>query len=134
MSFLTYLFWPNPGNASYTSVKALILALLCVAFLVAAFVLSLWRKRMSDQRLRKLSRSWPSAAFWFGLVGLVLVVARVEQIQFIAMRVLWVFWIAALASYVFFQVRRFRAQYYQVVPATSISDPRSTYLPKKKRR
>lgn len=131
--FLVYLFWPNPGNAHYSSPKALTLLIVCGLLVVASFVVSRWRKRQNDQ-LRRLSRSWPSAMMWFGLTGLVLIVSRVEQIQYVAMRIMWVFWIAAAVLYVFFQVKAFRMRYYEVLPAQSVTDPRSKYLPKRKRR
>lgn len=131
--FLVYLFWPNPGNAHYSSPKALTLLIVCGLLVVASFVVSRWRKRQNDQ-LRRLSRSWPSAMMWFGLTGLVLIVSRVEQIQYVAMRFIWVLWIAAAVLYVFFQVKAFRMRYYEVLPAQSVTDPRSKYLPKRKRR
>lgn len=131
--FFVYLFWPNPGNADYDSPKALALLIVCALMIVISIGLSFWRKKQGNPIMKKLSRSWASASFWFGLVGLILVVSRVEQIQFIAARVLWIVWAAALAFYLFVQIRSFRARYYTVLPHEPILDPRSKYLPKKKR-
>lgn len=71
---------------------------------------------------------------WFGLISLVLIVSRVESIQFFAMRILWVFWGAALIFYGVFQARRFRQRHYEVLPSIVESDPRAQYLPRKKKR
>ncbi len=133
-AFLTYLFWPNPGNAGYDSPKAMLLLVACALLLVAAALLSVWRRRLAHPRLKRLSRSWAAASFWFGLTGVLLVIARVEMIQFVAMRVWWLLWIAAAVSYVVFQVRSFRVRYYEEIPLEKAEDPRRAYLPKKKRR
>src|SRR5688500_2011783 len=106
--FFVYLFWPNPGNAYYSSPKAVALLIVCALMVAGGVVLSRWRKKQGDQVMRKLSKTWPSAAIWFGLIGLVLVVARVEQIQYIAMRILWVVWGVAIVLYVLWQIKRWR--------------------------
>lgn len=134
MSFLTYWFYPNPGNADYGNPKVLLLLALCVLMIAGSFGLSAWRNRQANPVTKKLSRSWAMAALWFGVVGLVLAVSRVEQIQFIAMRFLWVLWAGFLIAYVVLQVRIFRARHYQVLPRETVVDPRDAYLPGKKRR
>lgn len=133
-NLFVYLFWPNPGNAHYDNPKVMLVIAVCVLLVVAAVVISFWRKRLQNQQLRKLSRSWSSASAWFGLTGILLTVSRVENIQFLAMRALWGFWLAVLVLYVYAQVRGYRAKYYEVVPVTSPKDPRSKYLPKRKNR
>lgn len=133
-TLLTYLFWPNPGNAGYDSPKAIALMVFCLLLIIAAFGISFWRKRQENQARRRLSRSWAAASAWFGATGLFLVIARVEQIQFLAMRFLWVLWVCAAIAYIVFQVRSYRLKYYEVIPAKKINDPRSKYLPKRKRR
>ncbi len=133
-SFLVYLFWPNPGNAGYDSPKVIALMVICILLVVAAFGISMWRRKLQNQLRRKLSRSWATASAWFGFTGLVLIIARVEQIQFLAMRFLWALWLLAAVLYIVFQVRSYRLKYYEVVPATAPSDPRSKYLPKRKRK
>lgn len=132
--FLVFLFWPNPGNASYTSPKALVLFVFCALLIAVAVGISFWRKRMTNPQMKKISRSWGTASFWFGLVGLFLVVARVEQIQYLAMRFLWLIWILLAVLYVFIQVKRYRARYYEVLPSQTTVDPRVKYLPKQKRK
>lgn len=133
-AFLTYLFWPNPGNADYTSPKALVLLLVCLAMVLASIILPRWRNRLADAQLKKLSRSWAMAAGWFGWTGLVLVIARVEEIQFVSMRFLWVLWGLILLGYLFVQLKLYRARYYQVIPAQPMIDARAQYLPKRKKR
>ncbi|HVW66776.1 MAG TPA: hypothetical protein VHA78_03520 [Candidatus Peribacteraceae bacterium] len=130
----SFFFWPNPGNASYGSPKAMALLIFCVLLVALAVVISFWRRRLKNQVTKKLSRSWGSASFWFGFTGLILVIARVEQIQYIAMRVWWVAWVAAAILYVWFQIRLFRARHYEVIPTQTVADPRSKYLPKQKKR
>lgn len=134
LQFLRYLFWPNPGFAAYTDVDMLGLLGLCVLLIVASFALSFWRRKQSNPLTRKLSASWASVAFWFGLVGVVLVVARVEDIQFLAMRFLWVLWAVLLLAYVFLQARVWRARHYEILPTETRHDPRDAYLPRGKRR
>ena len=130
---LAYLFWPNPAGATYGSPKAIVLMIVCVLLIAASIVLSVWRKKTTNTILKKLSRSWSTTCFWLGFTGLIFIVARVEQIQFISMRVWWVLWIAIAVFYVYLQFKFFRARYYEVLPATSVHDPRSKYLPKRKR-
>jgi len=60
--------------------------------------------------------------------------ARVEQIQFLAMRFLWVLWGALLLAYVVFQILRFRARNYVVLPSVRTDDPRDKYLPGRKKK
>ncbi len=133
-AFLTYLFWPNPGNADYTSPKALVLLLVCVLAVVASFALPRWRNRSANPQLKKLSKSWAAACGWFGWTGLVLVIARVEEIQYVGMRFLWVLWGLALLGYLFIQWKLWRARYYEILPAQPTVDARAQYLPKRKKR
>lgn len=133
-SLLTYLFWPNPGNASYSSPKAFALLIVCCLLLGAAALLSVWRRRQANPRLKQISRLWPAVSFWAGLTGMLLIVARVEQIQFLAMRVWWVIWMASIVFFCVQQVRLFRARYYKELPMKRVRDPRGTYLPKRKKR
>lgn len=130
MDLLTSLFYPNPGRVTYTSPEVLAALALCVGLIVAAFAIRVWRSRMGNAVTKKLSRSWSPIGFWFGCIGLVMTVARVEKIQFLAMRFLWVLWIAGLLFALFVQYRLFRMRHYEVLPrATAPTDPRARYLP-----
>jgi hypothetical protein len=131
--FLIYLVWPNPGNVTYGSPKMLALIVFCLALIVAAFVISFWRKKLTNQITKKLSRSWGTACFWFGFSGLILAISRVEQIQYVAMRLWWVVWIVIAVLYILIQVKIFRARHYKVIPSESPMDPRAKYLPKRKK-
>jgi len=131
MSVFSYLFSPNPGYAFYDSPKVLSLLILCGGFVVISVGLRLWR-RQTDPVLKRLSRSWSSAVFWFGLSGLVLIVSRVENISFLSMRFLWVVWIVCGGVYLWFQVKMIRMKYYKTVPQERDEDPREKYLPTKK--
>lgn len=134
MEYLVYLFWPNPGNATYESPKAMALLIACAVLIIASFIISYWRKKLvTNSVTRKLSRSWPSAAFWFGLTGLIFVVSRVEGISYLSMRFLWVLWGLALLGFLYAQWRLFRARHYEVLPREEKNDPRVKYLPKKKK-
>jgi len=130
---LTYLFYPNPGNAHITSPKAFILLLLCAALVFASFGIRRWRSGVTNAVTRKLSRSWSMAAFWFGITGLFLVLARVEEVSYVSMRFWWAIWFAALCLYLTLQVRIFRARHYEVLPAERSEDPRAKYLPARKK-
>ena len=132
MNIFTYLFWPNPGNASYENPKVILLLTICSVMILGSFLLKLWNKRQADALKKKLSRSWSRTSFWFGIVGLVLVVSRIEQIQFVAMRIWWLVWILALAAYVCIQIKSWKLRYYKVLPKKKENDPREKYLPKKK--
>ena len=105
----------------------------CVLLMVGSLGLSMWRKKSSSPNVKKLSRSWATASFWFGLTGLIFVVARVEQIQFLAMRIWWVIWLAIAIFYVVLQAKFFRARHYEVLPTETVIDPRAKYLPRKKK-
>ncbi len=128
-----YWFWPNPGNADYTSLKSLVLLGVCVLLVITSFVLPQWRKKQNPQ-MRKLSSSWAMACGWFGWIGLFLVVARVEGIQYIAMRMWWVVWGLSLLAYVFLQMKFFRSRYYEILPSEPTNDARAQYIPKRKKR
>lgn len=135
MSFFTYLFWPNPGNATYGSPKALALLAICILLIVAGVALRQWRRKLQNPVTKKLSRSWPAAAFWFGIVGLFLVVVRVEEISYVSMRFWWLVWAIILVVYLFIQAKLFRARHYRVLPREGVeADPMEKYLPKKKKR
>ncbi len=133
LSFSKYLFYPNPGNAQYGSMDMVTLLALSLGLLVLALTLRSWRSSVENSVTRKLSKTWSSTSFWFGVVGLVLTVARVEQIQFLAMRFLWVLWGAAVFVYLFYQFRKFRARHYQVLPSQTSEDPRMKYIPGKRK-
>lgn len=129
-----YLFSPNPTDiAHYSDGWVMGLIALSLAFVVGSFAISFWRKKMQNSVTRKLSASWSSVAFWMGIVGLVLVVARVERIQIVAMPFLWVVWGAILLLYVVIQWRIFVMKHYQVLPRNAEVDPNDRYLPKKKK-
>ena len=134
MQILSYLFYPNPGNAAYTSPKALLLLAVCAGLLLIAASIKVWRMKLKNPVTKKLSGTWPASFLWFGIVGLVLVVSRVENIQFLAMRFLWVLWGASFFLFVFFQAKRYRMRNYEVLPKVVSTDPRSKYLPGKKKR
>ena len=131
---LSYLFWPNPGNAYYDSRSMVILLTVSAALIIVSFLIRFWRKKLQNPITKKLSKTWAGASLWFGIVGIVLVVSRVEQIQFLAMRFMWVLWALAAAAFVFIQVRLFRARHYEVLPSAVVSDPRDMYLPGKRRK
>ncbi|PIR48737.1 hypothetical protein COU80_03505 [Candidatus Peregrinibacteria bacterium CG10_big_fil_rev_8_21_14_0_10_55_24] len=107
--------------------------MVCGFFVLFSIAVRFWRRRSSNPSFKRLSRSWASAAFWFGLVGFVFIVARVEQISFLAMRFLWVLWGISFAVYLWFQVRLFRLRYYATLPSQVTEDPRTKYLPSKKK-
>jgi len=133
-AWLTYLFWPNPGNAGYDTPKVIALIVLSMLLIVGSFAIARWRNSLTNQSLKKVSRSWSTASVWFGLTGLVLTVSRVEQIQFLSMRALWGVWLVIAILYFTLQVRTVRMRTYEVLPSVKSSDPRAKYLPKRKRR
>lgn len=134
MNLLTYLFYPNPGRVTYGSPEVLIAFAVCGGLLLVALLIRLWRARQINAITKKLSRSWSAVSFWFGIIGLVLIVSRVEKIQFVAMRFLWVIWALALVGLLFLQYRIYRMRHYELMPRTAApDDPRAKYLPGKKR-
>ena len=70
----------------------------------------------------------------FGIIALLLVVSRVESIQFLSMRVLWIVWLAALVAYLVIQIFVFRNRYYVIVEKHRTADIRDKYLPKRQKR
>lgn len=130
---LSYWFYPNPGNTYYSSPKVVLLLVVCVGLIIAAYLLRRWRSSSENPVTKKLTRTWASAAFWFGITGLVLVVSRVEGIQFFAMRFLWFLWGLALFAFAVFQWQMFRKRHYQVLPRVTVEDEREKYLPGKKK-
>jgi len=132
-SLFFYLCWPNPGNAHYGSGSTKTLLIVCVLLLLLSLVLRFWRSQMNNPVMKKLSRSWSSAAFWFGITGLLFVVSRVEGVGFLAMRLWWLAWGIAFAFFLGVQVRFFRMRYYEKLPSEVSHDPRDRYLPKRKK-
>lgn len=132
-AWLSYFFWPNPGNANYDNPKVIALLVFCALLVIASFVISRWRDGLHNQSLKKVSRSWSSASLWFGLTGLLFTVSRAEQIQFLSMRALWLIWAAAAVLFIALQIRAVQTRTYEVIRATKKEDPRSKYLPKRKR-
>ncbi len=133
LQFFSFFFYPNPGNADYSSPKSIALMVFCALLIVGAGAVSVWRRRLQNAVTRKLSRSWSTAMVWFGISGLLLVIARVEQIQFVSMRILWVVWFVIALFFIILQMRLFRARHYEVLPKEVSRDPRAKYLPKKRR-
>lgn len=132
-AWLSYIFWPNPGNAHYDNPKVMALLVMCLLLVVASFALSRWRNGLANPSLKKVSKSWSGASFWFGVLGILLTVARVEQIQFLAMRFLWFIWFACAVLFVVAQVYVVRTRTYEVLPSHTPTDDRAKYLPKRKR-
>lgn len=104
----------------------------CFALVIVSFGIRYWRRVLRNPVTKKLSTSWSSASFWFGAVGMVLVVCRVEAIQFLAMRALWGMWLLAGVLYVIVQVISFRRRHYTVLEKMQVVDERDKYLPRKK--
>lgn len=132
--FLTFFFHPNPGNATYLSPGMGSLLVTSVLLIGASFALRSWRAKQRNAVTKKLSKLWSPAALWFGILGIVLVVCRVEGIQILAMRFWWGIWLITLVTFALIQVRVFRSRHYEVLPTTNVADPREKYLPGKKRR
>lgn len=107
--------------------------MLCGGLIVLSFLIKFWRSKLSNSVTKSLTGGWSSAAFWFGIVGLVLVVSRVEMIQFVSMRAIWAIWTFVLGLYVFFQFVQFRRRHYTVVERAHVTDERDKYLPRKKK-
>jgi len=132
---MTYLFWPNPPTAAYSSTKVVLLLVICFGMVVASFIIKHWRRNLSNAVTKKLSRSWSLVLMWLGLVGLFLVVCRVEGISFVSMRAWWGVWLLVALIYAGIQMKMFRARHYELVPQKQEpDDPREKYLPKQKRR
>lgn len=131
---LNYLFWPNPPAPLYSSPKVIVILLICAALIVSSVIIKRWRLRHHNAVTRKLSRTWQSALFWFGIVGLFMVICRVEGISYLSIRFWWIIWGVSALLYVGFQIKNFRSRHYEVLPTQSQEeDPLEKYLPKKKR-
>ncbi len=132
LSFVSYWVWPNPGNAHYSSPKVQFLLVVCGLMVAAGPMLSYARSRLRNPMTRTLTASWAMTSFSFGLVGAVLVVSRVEMIQFLAMRILWLLWALLLSMYIVFQFVRFQRRHYVIMEKQLVVDVRDKYLPRKK--
>ena len=128
MKYLTYLFWPNPGVASYAHPALLLLLIFCISLIAAGMTLRWLRVRM-DTVTRKLTRSWPIFCIVFGATWCAFVISRVEGVQYLSMRFLWVIWIAALAFIIFLQWKLYRTQHYRIERVSRENSARDKYLP-----
>ena len=133
MSFLTYIFWPNPPAPPYGEPKVIIALLLGFGLIAASFMLKRWRNTTASPVTRKLSRMWPGASLWFGGIALFLTVCRVEGISYLSMRLWWIVWAIAGLVFLLFQAKMYRMRNYEVLPKEQKEDPRDKYLPRKKR-
>ncbi len=131
--FLTYWFWPNPGEWHYHDSQVASLVLVCVVMMILSFAVRHWRSTLQNPITRQLSSTWSSVLFWLAVVGLVLVVSRVEMIQFLAMRGLWALWALFFVLYAALQVLQFRRRHYTVIGRTQVIDERDKYLPRRKK-
>lgn len=132
-SFLSYWFWPNPGGWHYSDPRVQMILAACAALVLLSFVVRVWRSRfVKNPATRTLTANWFTVLLTFGLLGGLLVVCRVETIQFLSMRVLWL--VLALAFTLFFvlQVIRFRRRHYVVLERRKVIDEREKYLPRSK--
>ena len=116
----------------YDNPKVLAMLGVLFFFIVLSFVVSAWRRKLKNPMTKKLSSSWSSASFWFGITGLILVVCRVENIQFMSMRVLWAVLFLIALLYIIVQVMSFRRRHYVVKDRVQVVDERDKYLPRKK--
>lgn len=132
---LSYLFWPNPPAPSYSNPKVLFVLIVCALLVTGSFACKRWRNSQKNAVTRKLTRSWSSAAFWFGIVGMFMAVCRVEGISYLSMRFLWVLWLLGAALFIVVQWKLWRMRHYEVLPQEKpAADPREQYLPKKKKK
>lgn len=132
MNALSYLFWPNPGVAAYSDPMPLAAFAVCGVLLLLSLVLRILRKRAHSWSIRRFAQSFDRVTLWFGIVGLLLVVARVEGMQYLAMRFWWVVWGGSLLSCSVVQLRRLRFLGYEVISSAAPPDPREKYLPRRK--
>jgi hypothetical protein len=130
--FLIYWVWPNPGGWHYDDRKITVALVLCGALIVLSFIIRFWRSRLKNTVTRNLSSSWSRATFWFGVVAIILIVSRVEEIQFMAMRLTWALWFGALFLYLLFQFFQFRRRHYTLLERVQVVDERDKYLPHNK--
>lgn len=129
---LSYWFYPNPGNADYTNPKVLLLFAACLLLFLGSFAVSSWRKKHPNGITRKLAKSWSPAMRWLAVIGIILIVSRVEDIQFVAMRFLWALWALGAFLFALLQVWLWKKKHYTIVPTDRSEDPREKYLPRKK--
>lgn len=130
--FFSYWFYPRPGATSYENPKVLLLLAFCALLFLGSFAVSLFRKRRENSVTKRLMKSWPAAMRWFGGIGILLVIARAEDIQFLSIRALWVLWVLLVVVFFVIQAWRFRLKHYTILPKEYVEDPRDKYLPKKK--
>jgi len=133
-NLLTYLLWPNPPAVPYDNQKIIILLVLSFGLIAVSFTLRMWRKRLTNAVTKRLSRSWPRSLLWFGIAGVILTMARVEQISYVSMRLWWGVWLLLALVYLFFQIKFWRMRYYKKLPSKNTEDPRAKYLPRRKKR
>lgn len=132
---LIYIFWPNPPTPSYSDPKVALLIALCVALVAGSFALKIWRKNVVNPVTRRLTKSYPAALLTFGLVGLFLLVCRVEGISYLSMRLWWGVWLVCVGVFAFIQFKLFKARHYEIIPqGPTPKDPKQKYLPRKKKR
>ena len=131
-AFLSYWFYPRPPSVSYENPKVLLLALFCILLFFGSFVVSVVRKNRENAVTKKLMKSWAPFMRWFGGIGMVLLIARAEDIQFLSIRAFWALWVFLVLGFTFLQIWRFRVKHYTIVPKTYVEDPREKYLPKQK--
>jgi len=129
---LSYWFYPNPGSANYGSPKVLILFGVLGVFFLASFALAAWRNRHQNSVTRRLAKSWAAALRWFSIIGIVLIICRVEEIQFFAMRILWAVWGLSIIVFILLQAWFWKRMHYSIIPRSTTEDPREKYLPRKK--
>ncbi len=127
------LFDPFPPASDYSDAGLLPFLMVAAALLIAAFFLSRWSRANTNPVTKKLSKSWPRAAFIFGFIALILVVSRAESIQYISMPFWWVVWAVLGLLYVTLQYRVFKSRHYEVVKSERVEDPRAKYLPRKRK-
>lgn len=130
---LSYLFWPNPGGATYGDPHPQIAIAVCGALLLLSLTLRILLVRSHAGAVRRFAQSFDGIALWFGVTGLLLVVARVEEIQYLAMRFWWIVWGGSFILCGVLRLRRLRLLGYDVIPSAAPPDLREKYLPRRKR-
>lgn len=129
---LSYYFAPYPNpNFQFSKITLAI----CALILVAGIALIFFRKKMGSSKQQKWIRLYGKRLVNMGILGLALLFFREVGIPYFSMRIWWVVWLILLIAFSVLAVKHaIKAKNQVTVVKPKAEDPRTKYLPKRKKR
>lgn len=128
---LSYYFNTAPGaNFRYW----LVMFIFAGVLIVIASLIKTYSQKTEDKILKKMIKTYPAKFFWFGIVAILLTVARLENITFFSMRFFWIVYFGLLIYIIVTNIKTFYREYPRKVKQSLSHKGKNKYLPTQKKK